>query len=62
MLYFLLALVLINLIISIYSFLKIDKKLKIVDYYLNDLINDEILKENEKLPSIDFENSADYNQ
>jgi len=38
------------------------RKLKIVDYYLNDLINDEILKENEKLPSIDIENLADYNQ
>ncbi len=61
MLYFLLALVLINLIVSIYSFIKMNKKLKIVDYYLNEIINDEILKENEKLPSIDIKNLADYN-
>ena len=61
MLYFLLAIVLINLIVSIYSYLKMSRKLKIVDYYLNDLINDEILKENEKLPSIDIKNLADYN-
>jgi len=38
-----------------------NKKLKIVDYYLNEIINDEILKENEKLPSIDIKNLADYN-
>jgi len=62
MLYFLLAIILINLIVSIYSYIKMSRKLKIVDYYLNDLINDEILKENEKLPSIDIENLADYNQ
>jgi len=58
----LLAIILINLIVSIYSYIKMSRKLKIVDYYLNDLINDEILKENEKLPSIDIENLADYNQ
>jgi hypothetical protein len=53
MLYFLLLAILIALGVIIYFDYLIIRKMKIIDYYLNDIIKNDILDEN--LPTLDIE-------